>query len=433
MIGYIGLLGFIAGVVALNKYGAVFLYERSVEALILASFCAVPMVVVRLLTNTELWAQIGIPSISTLLQGCFVRLLGLSLTIAAVGFVYWGVSEYHASFMAGVFEVNAGDNNFRPYYYNWFRVFGLFGRHILTAYVAYILATELLLSLRDDHWVVGNAALSSLVSPFSSDAAAAFAYDPMELRRIALEWAVRMFWSPLMFCYICDNLSGLHYRPHELTNYMSFFRFANNMIFTVDVCFAAIGYALPGTTVLGTHFRSAEFTAYGWCVALICYFPFFSLFCDRYFDYSKNPPWNEWFDRMNGQQDAQHWVSFQAWGNCIIALNAVFAWCTISFGLNYSNLSHRGIVTHGPYALLRHPAYVVKLLSFAMLSVPWADMRGDAGAYRGVRNCLALLLLAGVYVLRARTEEAHLLSVDGGREYLQYLAGGAGAGQIKLD
>jgi protein-S-isoprenylcysteine O-methyltransferase Ste14 len=181
---------------------------------------------------------------------------------------------------------------------------------------------------------------------------------------------------------------------------------------------------------------------------------------DRYFDYLSNKPWNEWFDAMNNNQNASEWVLFRVWGCAILFLQLVFACCTVSYGLNYANLSYRTVVTSGPYFFLRHPAYVVKILSFAMIHVPFVDIRALASAMKAridlqkqclsepvgdkavetaaaiatatttatqsayfngpaVRRCCALALFAGVYVLRAATEEAHLTAASGG-EYELY-------------
>ena len=41
------------------------------------------------------------------------------------------------------------------------------------------------------------------------------------------------------------------------------------------------------------------------------------------------------------------------------------------------------------------PLPILKILAFAMISVPWVDLRGDAGAGRALRNVLCLALLAG--------------------------------------
>lgn len=36
---------------------------------------------------------------------------------------------------------------------------------------------------------------------------------------------------------------------------------------------------------------------------------------------------------------------------------AIYAWATIMFGGRFSNLTHRGIITNGPYPWTKHPAY----------------------------------------------------------------------------
>ncbi|HEX3730974.1 MAG TPA: hypothetical protein VHV47_14275, partial [Opitutaceae bacterium] len=81
----------------------------------------------------------------------------------------------------------------------------------------------------------------------------------------------------------------------------------------------------------------------------------------------------------------------------------------ISFGLRFSNLTHRGIVRFGPYYFTKHPAYLAKLCAFFLIAVPCCDTRGFGAQ---LRNCLMLAGLAGVYWVRAKTEERHLASVD---------------------
>jgi steroid 5-alpha reductase family enzyme len=78
----------------------------------------------------------------------------------------------------------------------------------------------------------------------------------------------------------------------------------------------------------------------------------------------------------------------------------------VVFGLRFSNLTHRGIITNGPYRWLRHPAYVTKSLSWWLIAVPFVPVQGDI--LEAVRLSALLLLLNGVYALRAWTEERHL-------------------------
>ena len=98
---------------------------------------------------------------------------------------------------------------------------------------------------------------------------------------------------------------------------------------------------------------------------------------------------------------------YVAWGAAILALIAIYTWATMSFGLRFSNLTHRGIITSGPYRFAKHPAYLCKNLSWWLISMPfmvgatWQD---------SLRHCAMLLLANAVYWWRARTEEKHLLS-----------------------
>jgi protein-S-isoprenylcysteine O-methyltransferase Ste14 len=93
------------------------------------------------------------------------------------------------------------------------------------------------------------------------------------------------------------------------------------------------------------------------------------------------------------------------WGTLIIVLSMVYALCTVSFGLRFSNLTNRGIITGGPYRFSKHPAYLSKNLSWWLVSVPFISNEGWAA---GLRNCCLLTLLNLVYYARARTEERHL-------------------------
>ncbi len=83
----------------------------------------------------------------------------------------------------------------------------------------------------------------------------------------------------------------------------------------------------------------------------------------------------------------------------------IYSLSTVAFGLRFSNLTHRGIITGGPYRFTKHPAYLSKNLSWWLISVPFV---AGADWPTALRHCVLLLLLNGVYFLRARTEEWHL-------------------------
>jgi protein-S-isoprenylcysteine O-methyltransferase Ste14 len=106
------------------------------------------------------------------------------------------------------------------------------------------------------------------------------------------------------------------------------------------------------------------------------------------------------------------------WGSTILACVFVYAWSTAAFGLRFSNLTNRGIITDGPYRWLKHPAYVSKNLSWWLISVPFI---AGAGWVTAVVSCLMMGAVNLIYYLRAKTEERHLRADPAYRAYEAYI------------
>jgi protein-S-isoprenylcysteine O-methyltransferase Ste14 len=90
------------------------------------------------------------------------------------------------------------------------------------------------------------------------------------------------------------------------------------------------------------------------------------------------------------------------------------------FGLRFSNLTHRGIISTGPYAYVRHPAYAAKNFSWWCVMFPVALYQ--AGAQKSAAPLLQVLGLVGltfIYYMRARTEEKHLRKDPEYRAYMK--------------
>jgi protein-S-isoprenylcysteine O-methyltransferase Ste14 len=106
----------------------------------------------------------------------------------------------------------------------------------------------------------------------------------------------------------------------------------------------------------------------------------------------------------------------------LVFLTAIYAWATVAFGIRFSNLTYRGVLTNGPYRFSRHPAYLSKNLFWWLTALPMVVTNGswtDA-----VRNTVLLGIVSGIYYWRARTEEAHLLAEDPKyREYYDWMSG----------
>lgn len=90
----------------------------------------------------------------------------------------------------------------------------------------------------------------------------------------------------------------------------------------------------------------------------------------------------------------------------ITILWAFYTWASVALCFKASNLTNRGIVSTGPYGLIRHPAYVGKVSLWIVSALIVGSM-----------NTLLVIVLVAVYTLRAWTEERHL-SAD--PDYLEY-------------
>ncbi len=105
-------------------------------------------------------------------------------------------------------------------------------------------------------------------------------------------------------------------------------------------------------------------------------------------------------------------------GMVLIGWTAIYAWASVAFGFRFSNLTHRGILTHGPYAFSRHPAYLSKNLFWWISTVPvlttgsWLD---------AVRATILMGVVSGVYYWRAKTEERHLGMDPTYRDYSEWI------------
>jgi protein-S-isoprenylcysteine O-methyltransferase Ste14 len=220
--------------------------------------------------------------------------------------------------------------------------------------------------------------------------------DLASLWQHILGWLVKGFFLPLMFTYMCNDFDDLLIRgAPALHGFKAAYDYSYDFLYFIDVCFATAGYVFS-LRFIDTHLRSSEPTALGWMAALACYEPFWSLIGTQYLAYDPGHPWGEW---LKGDP-----VLFNIWGSLILALVAIYVWSTTMFGCRFSNLTNRGILTNGPYRFTKHPAYISKNLSWWMVSLPFL---GDGG-WQAARHAALLLMLNGVYALRAWTEERHL-------------------------
>jgi protein-S-isoprenylcysteine O-methyltransferase Ste14 len=225
-------------------------------------------------------------------------------------------------------------------------------------------------------------------------------------------WGVKTFFLAFMLAivppgfgdFIRTDWRGMLDNPVALANWLITF------MFTIDVAFATVGYILTFKP-LDSHIRTANPFAVAWMAALMCYPPFILMADGGPLDYHPGTStWSHWF--------AGHPIVLSIIGAVLVSLTAIYAWATVAFGMRFSNLTHRGILTHGPYAFSRHPAYLSKNLFWWISTIPVLTL---GSGYDAVRATVLMAAVAGVYYWRAKTEERHLGMDPAYQEYSAWM------------
>lgn len=235
---------------------------------------------------------------------------------------------------------------------------------------------------------------------------------PKLLLQHMLGWLVKTFFMALMFTYFTGDLRKfIDYDFSTIYNFRTFYEFGYYYVFLADVAISCVGY-LISLRLFDTHLRWAEPTVAGWVTALMCYQPFWGLFGRLYFDYTReNFAWGPWLQNNP--------ILYYIWGSTILALYIIYLSATIVFGCRFSNLTHRGILTNGPYRWTKHPAYIAKNLAYWLTFVPFII---SESLWDSIRRSAALLLVNGIYYARAKTEEAHLSQDPAYVQYKNWIA-----------
>lgn len=206
---------------------------------------------------------------------------------------------------------------------------------------------------------------------------------------------VKIFFLPLMLNFTINNyyaisssldsifrIDGLNY--DNLLNVV--YPFLLTLVFFLDTFYFSIGYALEAG-FLKNAVKSVEPSIFGWVVALACYPPF-NGYIGKYVD---------WYaDNMVGFSSSFATLTART---AIILLLLLYLWATLSLGFKCSNLTNRGIVSTGAYSIVRHPAYIGKVLSWWIMIIPVFSVYAFA----------SMAMWTIIYFARAITEERHLM------------------------
>jgi protein-S-isoprenylcysteine O-methyltransferase Ste14 len=175
------------------------------------------------------------------------------------------------------------------------------------------------------------------------------------------------------------------------------------VLYLIDIVVYSVGYMVE---TRGAEIRSVDASLLGWACCLICYPPF-NLAALAFFS------WQPTEAADFGSVPVQATL---AWAS--MAAIAIYAWASVALGLRASNLTNRGIVKRGPYRFVRHPAYVTKNIAMWITAAPAIASALATSWSLAIWIVACLAFWALIYVLRALTEEWHLLAIDNG--YAEY-------------
>ncbi len=369
---YVGLLSFVFSLYLINKYNI----DNVTGAVIAGIALIIPIIILEIIEiksyknpstglNYSLRNSFNIKRVS-------IKLLGLYATLSLVALFYLVLPEYHTD-----------------YYLNFWTLAKYLLIIILIGSIPYFFILDrFLVEPEESYWKVGMIVLGKWKQ---------INFDG--LKDHFLGWLVKSFFLPLMYIGLAMNVGYIKSNSFFaiFDNFDSFFNYSYVFIYTIDLAFVTIGYVMT-LRIFDSHIRTVEPSFLGWIVAIQCYYPFWDSLESKYYLYnSDNFNWNNWL--INNH------TLFIIWGSVILFLIFIYAWSSVIFGLRFSNLTNRGILTNGPYRFMRHPAYISKNLSWWLISIPFIS---HEGFFEGFKNCILLLLVNYVYFLRAKTEERHL-------------------------
>lgn len=226
-------------------------------------------------------------------------------------------------------------------------------------------------------------------------------------RTILFFCLVKAFWLPLMLDFSVGNFYAILQNGERwmrsIFSSASLFQLIDStylllvpLFFFIDTVIFLFGYSFESKG-LNNKIRSVDSTLLGWVVALICY-----------------PPLHQKLTSVV----SWHSSDFPVFSNplmgvlihtLMIVLLGIYVYASISLGFKSSNMTNRGIVTSGPYSLVRHPAYAAKSIFWALGGIPLISSKPAL-----LFTCLFWSL---IYILRAYTEERHLRKDN---DYLLY-------------
>lgn len=246
---------------------------------------------------------------------------------------------------------------------------------------------------------------------------------------------IKFFFGPQLICWTIEHIQNISTNYKNFIDVNSFLQsqaknhgnyvFAENLaryrgviyglliqvLYFIDCIIFSIGYCTE-LVIFKNRIRTVDTSFFGIFVCLMCYPPF-NAASSQFIEWQHN--------ESNFEVITTNANSIIVWALYILSLFLLFIYTSASIALftKASNLTNRGTVKIFPYNIIRHPAYVSKVLLWWIGSIAIISELIDFNGFGSVilYICSALMWTL-IYVLRAITEERHLLKDP---EYKQYM------------
>jgi isoprenylcysteine carboxyl methyltransferase (ICMT) family protein YpbQ len=214
-------------------------------------------------------------------------------------------------------------------------------------------------------------------------------------------WGLKAFFIPLYATSLFALLSLAY--ANTLSGLIAWLSLAVTFAYTIDLSFGLSGYLMASNSLVQT-IRSTQTRLTGWVVCLLCYGPLMMHWPDFEAVVLQEISWPETLTSD---------PLLLAAAAAMLVLLVLYVWATVSFGLRFCNLSNRGLISGGPYRLMKHPAYFAHVANAWIITFVFMPA---AGIELGLSQLLVPIAFTLLYWLRAVTEEQHL------REDADYVA-----------
>ena len=234
-------------------------------------------------------------------------------------------------------------------------------------------------------------------------------YDT-KVKLTVLKYAVKFFFIPIMLFqavyyseYVLEIINSLpNSKTLDTVDWIAnvLYTLIWNLALCITLWIYLFGYMVESKN-LKSEIISVDSTFLGWFSTLICYNIFFTFL--------------SYFYPLMGTKDA-YFASETinlAMRILIMTLIILRVWTVFNLGSKCSNLTYRGVVSNGMYAIIRHPHYFLKLITWWILFIPFYYEYPE-GAY-----LLGMIVWTSVYIIRLITEERHLSQYEEYRAYQQ--------------